>query len=145
MQLCEPLWESLTENLFTINLDVLSSVLYGWRSLEATIRIRLKARGRRPKSKTRAHQKTPDSRDQQSTRAHPKAFIPTLKPSSTQEPTSFRARHTKLILQQRRNITLSTKIQVTKSHTKPTDTSKLTTGHFIALQREEMQPHPPEH
>jgi len=40
------------ENLFTINLDVLSSVLYGWRSLEATARIRLKARGRRLKSKT---------------------------------------------------------------------------------------------
>jgi len=48
-----PLWISLTvENLFTINLDVLSSVLYGWRSLEATARIRLKARGRRLKSKT---------------------------------------------------------------------------------------------
>ena len=33
------------------------------------------------------------------------------------------------------------KIQVAKSHTKPTDTSKLTTGHFIALQREEIQLH----
>ena len=32
-----------------------------------------------------------------------------------------------------------------KSHTKPTDISKLTTGHFIALQREEIQLHPPEH
>ena len=40
------------ENLFTVNLDVLSSVLYGWRSLEATGGIRLKARGRRLKSKT---------------------------------------------------------------------------------------------
>jgi len=29
------------ENPFTINLDVLSSVLYAWRSLEATVRIRL--------------------------------------------------------------------------------------------------------
>jgi len=27
-------------------------VLYGWRSVEATVRIRLKARGRRLKSKT---------------------------------------------------------------------------------------------
>ena len=77
------------------------------------------------------------------TRVHPKAFIPTLKPSS--KPTSFRARHAKLILQQCRNITLSIKIQAAKSHTKPTDTSKLTTGHFIALQREETQLHPPEH
>ena len=34
---------------------------------------------------------------------------------------------------------MSTKIQVAKSHIKPTDTSKLTTGHFIALQREEIQ------
>ena len=33
------------EDLFTINLDVLSSVLYGWRSLEATVSIRLNARG----------------------------------------------------------------------------------------------------
>ena len=77
------------------------------------------------------------------TRAHPKASIPTLKPSSTQEPTSFRARHTKLILQQLRNITLSIKIQVPKSHTKPIDTSKLTTGHLIAFQREGIQLHPP--
>jgi len=43
---------SLTvEKLFTINLDVLSSVLYGWRSLEATVRIREKIRDRRLKSK----------------------------------------------------------------------------------------------
>ena len=40
-----------------------------------------------------------------------------LKPRSTQEPTSFRARHTKLTLQQCRNITLSIKIQAAKSHT----------------------------
>ena len=64
MKLCEPLWVSLTvENLFTINLDVLSSVLYGWRSLEATVSIRLKARGRGLKSQTWEHQKTPDSRE----------------------------------------------------------------------------------
>ena len=67
-----------------------------------------------------------------------------LKPSYTQEPTSFRARHTKLILQQCRNIALSIKIQAAQSHAKPTDTSKLTTGHFIALQRE-VQLHPLEH
>ena len=42
-----------------------------------------------------------------------------------------------LILQQCRNIALSIKIQAAQSHTKPIDTSKLTTGHFIALQREE--------
>jgi len=40
------------ENCFTINLEVLSSMLYGWRSLEATVTIRLKARGRRLNSKT---------------------------------------------------------------------------------------------
>ena len=53
--------------------------------------------------------------------------------------------HTKLILQQHRNITLSIKMQAAKSHTKPIDTSQLTTGHFIALHREEIQLHPPEH
>ena len=40
---------------------------------------------------------------------------------------------------------MSIKIQAAQSHTKPTDTSKLTTGHFIALQREAIQLHPPEH
>jgi len=53
----------IVENLFSINLDVLSSVLYGWRSLEATVRIRLKTRGRRLKSQTQEHQRTPDSRE----------------------------------------------------------------------------------
>ena len=133
------------ENLSSINLDVLSSVQYWQRSLEATVRIRLKTRGRRLKSKTWAHQRTLYFREHISIRAHPKASIPTLKPSSIQEPRSFIARHTKLILQQSGNITLSTKIQVAKSYTKPRDTSKLTTGHFIALQREEIQFHPPEH
>ena len=53
MYLRERLWISLTvENLFSLDLDVLSSVLYVWRTLEATVRIRLKARGRRLKSKT---------------------------------------------------------------------------------------------
>ena len=41
---------SYMENLLSINLDVLSSVLYGWRSLEATVRISLKTRDRRLKS-----------------------------------------------------------------------------------------------
>ena len=58
---CEPLWVSLTvENLFTINLEVLLSVLYSWRSLETTGRIKLKSRRKRLKPKTWEHQKTPD-------------------------------------------------------------------------------------
>ena len=64
MQLSVPLQESLTvEKLLVINLDVLSLVLYRWRSLEATVRIRLKTRGRRLKSNTWEHQRTPDSRE----------------------------------------------------------------------------------
>ena len=43
------------------------------------------------------------------------------------------------ILQQHRNIALSFNIQAAQSHTKPTDISELTTGHFTALQREEIQ------
>ena len=50
-----------------------------------------------------------------------------------------------LILQQCRNIALSIKRQATQSHTKPIDTSKLTTGYFIALQKEEIQLHLLEH
>jgi len=60
----------------------------------------------------------------------PKASIPTLKPSSTQEPTSFKVRHTKLMLQQCRNITLSIKIQVAKSHTKSINTIDIKTHYW---------------
>ena len=108
-------------------IDVLPSVLYRWRSPEATVRIRWKTRGRRLKSKIWELQRTPDSREHYSIRAHPKAFIPTLKPSTTQEPTSSRARHTMQILQQHRNMALNFNIQAAQSHTKPTDISKLTT------------------
>ena len=49
----EPLWVSLdVEKLIIFNLDVLSSVLYRWRSLEATVKIKLKTRSRRLKSKS---------------------------------------------------------------------------------------------
>ena len=72
------------------------------------------------------------------TRVHPKASIPTLKSSSTQDPTNFRATHTKII-QQNRNITLSIKMQAAKRPTKLIDNSKLIAGYFTALQREEIQ------
>ena len=49
------------------------------------------------------------------------------------------------ILQQRKNIALSINIQAAQSHTKPIDISKLITGHFVVLQREEIQLHPQEH
>jgi len=49
------------------------------------------------------------------------------------------------IFQKHRNIALNFNIQAAQSHTKPIDISKLTTGHFIALQTEEIQLHPPEH
>ena len=42
----------MVENLFTINLEVLLSVLYSWRSLQTTGRIKLKSRARRLKPKT---------------------------------------------------------------------------------------------
>ena len=51
--------------------------------------------------------------------------LPTLKPSSTQEPTSSRARHTMLILQQSRNTALNIKRQAAQSHAKPIDTPKM--------------------
>ena len=120
-------------------------VLCGWRSPEATGRIRLKTRGRRLKSKSWEHQRTPDSREHESIRAHPKASIPTLKPSSTQEPTSSRARHTTQILQQRRNIALSCNTQATRSHTKPIRHLKTHYWTLHCIQREEIQLHPPEH
>ena len=58
------------EKLLIFNLDVLSLVLYRWRNLEATIRIRLKTRCRRLKSKFWEHQRTPDSREHESIEVH---------------------------------------------------------------------------
>ena len=55
-------------------------------------------------------------------KTHPKASIHTLKPSSTQRPTSSRARHTMLILQQSRNTALRIKRQADESHAKIIDT-----------------------
>ena len=49
------------------------------------------------------------------------------------------------ILQQHRNIALRFKIQAAQSHTKTISILKHITGHFIALQREEIQLHPLEH
>ena len=109
------------EELFIINLDVLSLVLDRWRSPEATVRIRLKTRGRRLKSKTWEHQSTPDSWEHYSMRAHWKVSMPTLKASTTQDPTSSIARQARQILQQRRNIALSFNMQAAQSHTKPID------------------------
>ena len=61
MEFCEPLWLPLTvENLFTINLEVLLSVLHSWRSRETIGRIKLISRGRRLKPKIWENQKTPD-------------------------------------------------------------------------------------
>ena len=57
-------------------------------------------------------------------RDHSKASIPTLKPSNTQEPTSFRERHTMQILQQHKNIDLGFNIQAAQSQTKPIDPSQ---------------------
>ena len=50
-----------------------------------------------------------------------------------------------LTLRQNRNITLNIKRWATQSHAKFIDIPNLITGHFIALQREEIQFHPLEH
>ena len=54
-----------------------------------------------------------------------------LKPSTTQGPTSSKARHTMQILQQHRNIALSFNIQAAQSHSKDTanlENSAVATG-----------------
>ena len=56
------------------------------------------------------------------------AYKLTLKPNTTQEPTSSRERHTMQILQQHRNVALSSNKQAAQSHTKPSDISKLDTS-----------------
>ena len=68
----------------------------------------------------------------------------TLKPTSTKEPSSI-TRHTILILQESKNIAMSIKTQAAQSHAEHIETPKLTTGHFIALRREEMRLHQSEH
>ena len=127
------------ESCFIINLRVLSSVLYRWRSLEATVREGLKPRGRRLNSRSLEYQRTPDSREHQQTKAHPKVSKPTLKPSST-EGSSSSARHTMLILQQNRNTTQNIKRQAAQSHATPIATPKLTIRHFIAPERRDRAP-----
>ena len=58
----ESLWVILgVENCFTINLGVLSSVIYGWRNFEVTVRERTKGRGRSLNSRNLEHQITLDS------------------------------------------------------------------------------------
>ena len=58
------------EKLFIFNLDVLSTVWYRRRSLETTVKIKLKTRSRRLKSKSWKHQRTPKSREHKSIGAH---------------------------------------------------------------------------
>ena len=58
---CESLWVFLSvESCFTINLGIFSSVLYEWRSLDATVREGPKLRGRGLNSRTLEQHRTPD-------------------------------------------------------------------------------------
>ena len=50
-----------------------------------------------------------------------------------------------LISKQNRNTSLNIKRESAQSHAKPIDTPKLITGHFTALEREEIRLQPPEH
>ena len=55
------LWLFLpVDNCFINNLVIFTSMLYGWRSHEATVRERLIHTDRRPNLKTLKHQRTPD-------------------------------------------------------------------------------------
>ena len=49
------------------------------------------------------------------------------------------------ILQQHKNTPLSFNIQAAQNYSKTIDVSQPITGQFIALQKEEIQLHPPEH
>ena len=51
------------DNCFTINLGVLSSMLYGWGSLEVTVREGSNVRAKRLNSKILKHKIIPDSRE----------------------------------------------------------------------------------
>ena len=66
-------------------------------------------------------------------RTSSKASIPTMKPHTTQGPTSSRARYT-MEFSSNTGTQPWASIYRLANHTKPTDISKPTTGHFIALQ-----------
>ena len=137
---CEPLWVSLTgENLFTINLEVLLSVLYSWRSLETTGRINLKSRDRRLKPQTWENEKnswlhgtlsnkrpSKNLHTYTETNHHPRANKFQSKTYHANSPTtqehSPERQHT----------------GCPRSHLIHRPISKLITGHSIALQREEI-------
>ena len=136
------------EKLLIFNLDVLSMVLYR-RSLETTVKIRLKTRSRslNPNPENTRELLTPGNINRQDLikRLHTYTETKHQPRAKSKTKTSSRARPTTQILQKHRKITLSFNIQTAQSHTKPTDISKFTTAHFLALQRKEIQLHPPEH
>ena len=130
---------------FTINLGVLSSVLCGLRSLDAAVRGQTETQRQEIQ-----HHYFGSSENFQPPGTLIfinllKATILTLKPSSIQKPASSSAIHPIQIFQQNRNTTMHINKQVDQNHTKSIDTPKLTTGHFVALQRKEIHFHLPEH
>ena len=118
-------------------------VWYRRRSLETTVKIKLKTRSRRLKSKSWEHQRTAWLQGTLIDWSSSNASIPTLKPSTTQGPTSSRARHTTQILQQHRKH--SPELQYTGS-----PKSLQTHWHFIThywtliwtSERRNTDPHP---
>ena len=132
----------VVENCFPIKLGVLSSVLYGWRSLEPTATGGPKPRGRRLNSRTSENtwlqatltdKRPPKSiHTQTDTKFHPRAYKFQCKTHHANSPG-------------KKETSLNFKRCAAQSHTKPIGTPRLTTGHFIELQREEIHLHSPEH
>ena len=135
----------MVENLFTINLELLLSVLYSWRSLETTGRIKLKpeAGDLSPKPENTRKLLTTGN-------------ISNKRPSKSLHTYAETNHHSRASKFQSKTYHAnspatqehSPKHQHTgcpKSHLTQRPISKLTTGHSIALQREEIQFHAPEH
>ena len=132
------------ENLFTIKLEVLSSVVYGWRNLEMTVRIRLKTRGRRLNPKLESTRKllTPGTLIDKSSSKSPHTYTETkLHPRANE----FHRKTYHAISPAMQEHSPELQYTGCPKSRNTHDTSKLTTGHLIALQREEAQLHPPEH
>ena len=126
------------ENLFTINLDVLSLVLYGRRSLEANCKNKMEDQRKEayiPNLRTLENSWLQGTLINKSSSKSLHTYTETkLYPRADK----FQSKTYHAILQQCRNTAISSKIQAAQSCGKPIDTSKLTTEHFIALQKEEI-------
>ena len=127
------------ESHFTINLEALSFVLYGLRSLDAIVRSQVWI----PEAGDLNFGPSENSSPWNINRQEPTQSPPAQhRPSTTQEPASYSSGCHIPILQQNMSTTLHINRQSAQIHCELTDTPKHTTGHSTAGTPERQDPAP---